>query len=589
MLLDRFFLPIGVIVFALWFTPRSTAFAKTTFNNPATAEGWAWTKIKKGEPADFDERCGAEPLDGSDDDEAKTDEEGETSAGLEKLLALQKGLLENAKQAQCRHIKANFLVDVLTKRPWRDQIPYAGVHVVGARIVGDIDLTNANISRVLYVEDSKIKGGINLNGLRTDSDLNFSGSRVSGDFSARQYHGEQSLFLDRMQVDGDLNADSLHVGVSLFMRNGASFNKVWLVMAKIAGQVSMNGARFDGKLIANAMQVGATLFMRDATFKKEVNLRDSKVGGNVEMDSAVFEAELNAKSLQVKSDWFMRGSFRGNEVDAAFASIGGNLDLRSATIFELDLSGATVTGELMLGAWNKRSRITGWQNNEGEAGDLILRNTRIGDLLDLKEAWPEKHHLHLEGFSLSHFGGHLDNSNSEARKRRIDWWDEWARRDDHFSPHPYQQLAATFTAAGDRDLADDISYAGHVREHEGQTGLDWIWSAFLRWVAGFGVGRYTFRVLYWVLGISLVGALYLRQRSKGVRAAGYTFLWCWGASLTRLLPVIEINKEFTDFFNDPRRERLTGFQMFVFSIIGVLGWFLAAILVAAVSGVTHSS
>ena len=33
-------------------------------------------------------------------------------------------------------------------------------------------------------------------------------------------------------------------------------------------------------------------------------------------------------------------------------------------------------------------------------------------------------------------------------------------------------------------------------------------------------------------------------------------VWCFGASLSRLLPGIELNKEFADFFNDPNRENL---------------------------------
>ena len=51
---------------------------------------------------------------------------------------------------------------------------------------------------------------------------------------------------------------------------------------------------------------------------------------------------------------------------------------------------------------------------------------------------------------------------------------------------------------------------------------------------------------------------------KGVRDGQHGFVWCFGASLARLLPVIEINKEFTAFFDDPKRERLTGWQGFIF-------------------------
>ena len=65
--------------------------------------------------------------------------------------------------------------------------------------------------------------------------------------------------------------------------------------------------------------------------------------------------------------------------------------------------------------------------------------------------------------------------------------------------------------------------------------------------------------------------------------------WCFGASFTRLLPVIEINREFSDFFVDPDRTRLTGWQSFVFSAIRIVGWVLGAILIAAVSGLTQKA
>jgi hypothetical protein len=106
---------------------------------------------------------------------------------------------------------------------------------------------------------------------------------------------------------------------------------------------------------------------------------------------------------------------------------------------------------------------------------------------------------------------------------------------------------------------------------------------------GFGIGTYTFRVLFWVIGISLLGALYLWTRVKGVRDGNHGFFWCFGASLARLLPVIEINKEFTTFFDDPERKRLTGRQTFIFSAMGIVGFVLGAILIAAVSGLTQGS
>ena len=48
--------------------------------------------------------------------------------------------------------------------------------------------------------------------------------------------------------------------------------------------------------------------------------------------------------------------------------------------------------------------------------------------------------------------------------------------------------------------------------------------------------------------------------------------------------MITINKELTDFFNDPERKNLKGWQVFVFSALGVVGLALGAILLIAVSG-----
>jgi hypothetical protein len=57
---------------------------------------------------------------------------------------------------------------------------------------------------------------------------------------------------------------------------------------------------------------------------------------------------------------------------------------------------------------------------------------------------------------------------------------------------PYAQLASALTAQGDRDAANEIRYLGRVRERETQTGWSYIWSSALQWVAGFGIGNYTF-------------------------------------------------------------------------------------------------
>ena len=65
--------------------------------------------------------------------------------------------------------------------------------------------------------------------------------------------------------------------------------------------------------------------------------------------------------------------------------------------------------------------------------------------------------------------------------------------------------------------------------------------------------------------------------------------WCIGCSLEKLLPIIELSREFGDFLNDPKRERLRSWQIAFFSGFALWGWVLGLLLVAAMSGLTQTS
>jgi hypothetical protein len=579
-----------------------------TYDNKDTPEGWAWARIRHDEVADLNLRC---------------DPSGKTQLDSHK---------DEGWNDDCRKIAATFVTDILTEPQLRGQIKRHGMRVRGARIDGLLDLVNAEIAAEVWIDRSRIDGDLALSEAHLTRLLSLGGTRIGGDFAAYSLRADGTLYLSDSatfkgdvvlrgaKVEGQLNmsgstfektmtADSMTVGSSLVLGDGATFKgDVVLNSAKVGGQVDMSGSTFEKTVTADAMTVGISLFLRGgATLKGEVVLRGAKVEGQVDMSGSAFEKTVTADSMTVGSSLFLVDAHFAAPLVVIFTHIGGNLDLRGSVANRIDLSGTAVAGDLRLGGLQWQCPSTGsgkppaavrWALGDPksrgatcETSDppprLILRNTQVGALQDSTDAWPPD--LDLEGFKYDRLGGLGGRGAADMRARSADQWEDWLQRDRTFSTQPYTQLANVLLTSGHRESAEAIQYAGRGRQRAAEKSWGaWLWLLVWGGVAGYGVGFYTFRVLWWVIGFTALGAVVL---SFSGRARAHGVLWVFGASLHRLLPIVELNKDFKDFFENPMPDRLDDeprnlnrCQVGFFIVLGLAGWILGFILLAAMGG-----
>ncbi|MCA1476777.1 hypothetical protein [Bradyrhizobium sp. NBAIM08] len=601
----------GLLIVLLVFVSGLSRASTQQVDNPGLTEPeqWVWTEVLEGRAGNLNQHCGTGDLDPAAGDATWDD--------------------------TCRAISAAFIKKILVSKPWRDELPRRFL-MIGARVKDSLDLTDESVGVSVVLYKSRFDAPVSLPRANFAALLDLSGS----------------LF------ERGIVANSIRVKSDLFLRSGAVVrgDSLNLVTAHVDGDVSLSGSTLEAGLVADGLQANRILLNRTTVRGGPVRFTNAEVRANLVLRDAMLEPKsaagspdesINldsvkiAKSLDLRgtsvrhgSVWLVRAEINGNiELEgsalAGFiadnAQIGGNLQMRSAILAgvpridssdikgnidlsasklpSLDLVNSNVGGILRLGSDARDAPQ--WQSN----GMLNLNGTRTKVLQDrmssgrdsceLSDSWPSK--LNLQSFSYEQLGA---KPGHDLRARDACWYRNWLERDPYFSRQPYQQLARVLETQGDPDRANAVRYAARDRElreawRKGDFGSVALLS-LLKITIGYGIGEYTFRVLWWIGGVALVGMLVLVFSSKARKSKRADWktprhfdliwpIWCFGASLDQLLPIVELNKEFSDFFNDPKRERLDNTQHLYFGVQALIGYLLGLALVAALSGVTQAS
>lgn len=108
--------------------------------------------------------------------------------------------------------------------------------------------------------------------------------------------------------------------------------------------------------------------------------------------------------------------------------------------------------------------------------------------------------------------------------------------------------------------------------------------SLLNWTIGYGLGGRYFRVLWWVFGLTLLGAVLLNLASVPLRGSGLQFIFL---SLDELLPIITLDKAHEAILTRGSTPRPPEWLLAYFYVHKIAGWVLGSFLVAGLAGLTQ--
>jgi hypothetical protein len=583
--------------------------AKTKFGTHSAAEEWLVRNTPLGKKA----VCGA-----NDDDADPGNDPQQANAW-----------------GRARQVRADLLVWLCTDEQARQHVRWHGIQLYGADLTGRIDLSSAQIPFPLVILRCRLSEGLDLSGASASA-IDLTGSLVNG------------IAADGVEVVSDVSLGSHFAGVGAVRLLGARIGGDLNCSGGTFTNPPVKDVKASGKaLFADGVDVKGSIFLSD-DFKArgEVRLLGAKVGGNLECIKGTFNnppdleifgsgIALNADGINVKGSVFLRDIVANGEVRFPGSEIDGDFDCRNATFNNPEahaeknakaLNGKrlVVKGAVFLnlnfcasGVVDLASaQISGpLECREGkfENATVDLTDASSGPLIDSGCEWTQPGKLYLDGFSYRR----IANDEPINVGQRLKWLGLQPVRS--FHPRPYLQVAKVLRESGDEagglKVLEKMEDRRSAAEHRT---LPRIWSWILKITIGYGY--YPKRAI-WAL-IVLCGAGWLLY-SNGYRArtmvptekGAYDDFKMWGLvpdhypqfsplifSLENTLPFVKLGQ--SDKWQpepsgqDPGQLRPeTGSRcsfadspaFLTWFLRGqiLLGWVLATLFVAGVSGVVR--
>jgi hypothetical protein len=415
-------------------------------------------------------------------------------------------------------VKAEWIVWLCTDPMASNKVPPHGINIVGARIVGSVDLScrkidfplltrNCRFQNIIVLDHAVIASlqlehtriaGLHADGLTVNGDiLLLNGFYAEGEMWLRNatvhgllechrgwFHREavKQEYLPDLPSALNLRAARIERGLYLFFcsASGAAL----FDGSQITGMLDCEGSTFNGcfderhrdnAIFAEGMQVSGDVKFTSLHAIGSVDIKEATIGGKLDCTGGTFanpgEVALDAELLKVGTDLLLRDGFVANgEVNFRGASVGGDFNCNGAH-FEgknnLTATSVKVDGSLLMQPGKKNGARIDFTAD----GAIDISNAQVARSVELN--LPKESTLPTSLDLSSTKTGELDQGRNWPRVVHLDGFsfgllkgsvpeakieEEWLglRNEADFSSQPYEQMASVLRSMGLRDEAIDV-------------------------------------------------------------------------------------------------------------------------------------
>ncbi|MBC2907554.1 oxidoreductase [Streptomyces cupreus] len=441
----------------------------------------------------------------------------------------------------------------------------AALRMVGVRVSGDVNLSNASIAVPVEFRDCRFDQPMSL---------------VDCAARALILDGCRLPLVDgrRLTVQGDLIIRGCQISHGLVLQQASIGTDLTLDDSTLGCSASGRAVDAEGLAVAQDMSAERLRCVGD------VALRAARIGGSASLAESTLEGRgtyaLDAPRLTVEEE-FSLGSAAAP--DAAASAVPDGSPIPSAP-------GPGITGGIRLDNAVVGGTLTiGTRVDLGEEGELALRHIQAAELYlapalsghgsvdlsystvtrlrDKRSSWPGRGRLSLRGFTYQE----LHPLEVTPLLWRLDWVAS-GQNTQGFDRAAYDQLASALQAGGAFDDANDVLLAKRRRDRESLMLGPKLWDYLLDWLACYGYRPG--RVAVWLSVTWACSSVYFA--SNHPQALNPEEAPQWNAAIYTLdlvLPVLSLGQE--------TAWRTTGLSQWVAVVLSLAGWATGVILSAA--------